>query len=636
MSNYRPQGSEKIQDPDAKMRRILEIAGVGHKTALNEHTLNTKLSTVLHEAVAADGEKYGLIQEGVKVYLKRLVNERYEHMTGDEKDYAYKDYSTAFKQMNFLFKDISARADYDNPINIFEGGLKKKVNLKEYDGGEPRMTHQQQNAYDEPSEPEYDDTDGPDRQPSGIGNFEDYDWQTIHKEFVEASYQGNPNQPKLPTYTFNDFAEYMGNDVLALLKDADLIYYDNTGIWIDDPNYLDYDEFTNKARQAFEAVANGTFKSNDGYEPNPEQGMFGEGSQKKKANLNEKFVLKTPAPAPQVAPAAPAAPPADGMSPDAGMAPDSGMEPDAGMAPDGGMSPEVDQAIGDIEGQVEDPAKAIQKLTGKLTEKMRTAGEEIMTSEFMKSILNSVISAVDIPSMEDADLLSVINKLKGEENPEAAGEEGDPMGGNDDFTADDGNDYNVNNPANDEDPLAEYDDVYNTKDKFYRPSQNQQQSTPLDENMYPTSDDTTMPDILGHVISNIGVEINQANEEELRQAVSLFVNTYGGNGSMYKAAGETDFIEQLQDYVENTGSSDVNPNELRYSSLSPMGQQVFDQLELLDPTTNGLDQNAADPQGSQNDTNNDDSFLTQTSSTSMMAAESKSFLKDKIMEAINI
>lgn len=74
----------------------------------------------------------------------------------------------------------------------------------------------------------------------------------------------------------------MGNDVLALLKDADLIYYDNTGIWIDDPNYLDYDEFTNKARQAFEAVANGTFKSNDGYEPNPEQGMFGEGSQKKK------------------------------------------------------------------------------------------------------------------------------------------------------------------------------------------------------------------------------------------------------------------------------------------------------------------------------------------------------------------
>ena len=127
-SNYRPQGSEKITDADAKLERMKVIAGIGQKSITNENKFHTRFSTVLHEAVAADGNTYGLIQEGTKVHIKQLINDHYESLTGDEKDYAYQDYAQAFKHMNLLFKDISQRNDYSAPINIFEGGLNEKKN----------------------------------------------------------------------------------------------------------------------------------------------------------------------------------------------------------------------------------------------------------------------------------------------------------------------------------------------------------------------------------------------------------------------------------------------------------------------------------------------------------------------------
>ena len=132
-SNYRPQGSEKITDDNAKLERIKVIAGIDQKPIANDNKFNTRISTVLHEAGAADGQTYGLVQEGTKVYIKRLVNEQYVYVTGDEKDYAYKNYAQAFKHMNLLFKDISQRNEFTAPINLFEGGLTEKKKLTKND-----------------------------------------------------------------------------------------------------------------------------------------------------------------------------------------------------------------------------------------------------------------------------------------------------------------------------------------------------------------------------------------------------------------------------------------------------------------------------------------------------------------------
>lgn len=399
-NGYRPQGSEKIQNPDEKLARIREIAGIKSKPVLTEeqHRLNTKNSTVLHEATAADGKMYGLVQEGPKVYLKRLVNDHYEYLTGDEKDYAYKNFAEGFKHMNLLFKDISEQNHYGNSINLYDGGLDEKK------------------------------------------------------------------------------------------------------------------------------------------------------------NLTERFVLKTPQAQPPVSQdATPAPPPAEGMPPTGGDQPPA---PDANPQASAELGQEFAAADGQADAQ--DPAKAMQKMTGKLTQLMRTADPKIMTSDFQKSIMNSVISALKLETMEDGDILSIIKKLKGEGNPEQAGDEAQPSGESTEFQNPEGNDYNVNNPANSE---------------TQEPPIKEQENTP-------TADDGVMQDIVQQIADNNGFEINEANLEDLKQAVAYFVTTYGGDQN------QTDFMKQLQEFSQDADQSLAS--RMSYSQLSPMGQKVFDDLQELDPSMDGL------------------------------------------------
>ena len=155
----------------------------------------------------------------------------------------------------------------------------------------------------------------------------------------------------------------------------------------------------------------------------------------------KKFTLKTPKPAPvEAAPApvadVPAAPPAvpspelppspmDGGE-DMGME-DMGLE-DAPEVDDVDVDVDVDTEEGgeDVEGQV--TFKTIQKLTGKLTQKIRTLdSQEGMTSEDIKYVINMVISALDLKSLSEEDKEDIMSKF--EEDSEDLG--GDDMDGED-------------------------------------------------------------------------------------------------------------------------------------------------------------------------------------------------------------
>lgn len=165
--------------------------------------------------------------------------------------------------------------------------------------------------------------------------------------------------------------------------------------------------------------------------------MFGE---------QKKFTLKTPKPAPAPAPAAeaPMAPPPV-PSPELPPSPmeggeDMGVEDDMNvemgaeeMGPEGDM--EVDAEM-DMEAPESDEEqvtfKTIQKLTGKLTQKIRTLdNEEGMTSEDIKYVLNMVISALDLKSLSEEDKDDIMDKF--DEDAEDLG--GDDMDG-EDFTDD--------------------------------------------------------------------------------------------------------------------------------------------------------------------------------------------------------
>jgi hypothetical protein len=159
--------------------------------------------------------------------------------------------------------------------------------------------------------------------------------------------------------------------------------------------------------------------------------MFGE---------QKKFTLKTPKPKmdlpePPAAPSAPPAVPSPELPPspmgDTGME-DMGMD-DMGMD-DMGMEDdmEIDTDI-EVDGEPADSNeqvtfKTIQKLTGKLTQKIRTLdNEEGMTSEDIKYVVNMVLSSVNLNELSEEDREDILSKF--EDETEDLG--GDDMDGED-------------------------------------------------------------------------------------------------------------------------------------------------------------------------------------------------------------
>lgn len=143
----------------------------------------------------------------------------------------------------------------------------------------------------------------------------------------------------------------------------------------------------------------------------------------------KKFVLKTPKPAPDMSEptAAPIEPPAVPStelppSPDASMdmgpeekSPeiDASTEMDAEISsPEGEMDVEVgSEEIGGMEEKV--TFKTIQKLTGKLTQKIRTLdNEEGMTSENLKYVINMVLSSLDLSALSEEDKEDILSKFE--------------------------------------------------------------------------------------------------------------------------------------------------------------------------------------------------------------------------------
>ena len=145
----------------------------------------------------------------------------------------------------------------------------------------------------------------------------------------------------------------------------------------------------------------------------------------------KKFVLKTPKPeAPAAEPTFDLPPaPADTEVPAAPMDAEAPATDELDLdlsldepSADGG-SEEMDLGL-DMEteptadGSDEEVSfKAIQKLTGKITQKLRTLDEQQgLTSENMKYVINSIFSAMDLSKLTEEDYDDILNKLEGEED----------------------------------------------------------------------------------------------------------------------------------------------------------------------------------------------------------------------------
>lgn len=161
----------------------------------------------------------------------------------------------------------------------------------------------------------------------------------------------------------------------------------------------------------------------------------------------KKFVLKTPKPevevdavaAPAVPPAAPPAVPAPEL-PAPEMAADMGPEDQSPEMGDVEMDAEISSPEGEMEMSADmetEPSdemvsfKSIQKLTGKLTQKIREFdNQDGMTSEDIKYVINMVLSSLDLKNLSDEDKEDIMSKF------EEAEERGEDMGMEDSETED--------------------------------------------------------------------------------------------------------------------------------------------------------------------------------------------------------
>ena len=135
-------------------------------------------------------------------------------------------------------------------------------------------------------------------------------------------------------------------------------------------------------------------------------------------------------------------PPADGtgMPPEDGMgmppADDMGMPPadDMGMPPEDGMGmpPEDGSDMGDEEldmgdEQSQGPSglKSIQRLTGKLSQKIRAFDKDKgLDSQDIKYVINSIISSIDLDNLDEDDKDDILSKFE-DSDEYGMGDEGD-------------------------------------------------------------------------------------------------------------------------------------------------------------------------------------------------------------------
>lgn len=66
-------------------------------------------------------------------------------------------------------------------------------------------------------------------------------------------------------------------------------------------------------------------------------------------------------------------------------------------------------------GDEESPMKVIQKVTGKLAQRLRDSSESLSDKDY-KYVINSILSAVDVSKLSDGDKKSIMSKLEGQQD----------------------------------------------------------------------------------------------------------------------------------------------------------------------------------------------------------------------------
>ena len=197
----------------------------------------------------------------------------------------------------------------------------------------------------------------------------------------------------------------------------------------------------------------------------------------------KKFTLKTPkAPAPMPEPAAELPPPApapeegsmDAPLDDASLDMPAGDEMDMDMeldTPEGDMDIDMSSEEEPMAGEEEDVTfKTIQKLTGKLGQKIRMMNDSVgMTSEDVKYVINSLLSALDLSKLDEEDQEDIMSKFEEDQESDYDSDmDMGSMGDDEDMDVDMDVDMDMEEPIEGEMGECMYGSFGDTRRKYYK------------------------------------------------------------------------------------------------------------------------------------------------------------------------
>ena len=231
------------------------------------------------------------------------------------------------------------------------------------------------------------------------------------KRIMEIARYGETTKNETNHISTNHYSKKAANGVLySIIKEKDG-YYVKSGL---NESSLDYvNGLLNKSKNRYRSYSAALKRLNLMLKPINEQYNNGFGdSLYEQSDEEEKFVLKTPE-----------------SEDDVEMGDEMDVDVDVDMGDMGDMEDDMDVDMeDDMDVDMEDDMdvdmdidmggdtektpsiKSIQKLTGKLGQKMREFEDDI-DSDMIKYILNSIISAVDLEQLDDEDREDIVDRL---------------------------------------------------------------------------------------------------------------------------------------------------------------------------------------------------------------------------------
>ena len=211
------------------------------------------------------------------------------------------------------------------------------------------------------------------------------------------------------TQTTSFLKEGKDGNIYAIIQEKDG-YHIKSGL---NESSLDYiDGIRNKKKNQFKSYSAALKRMNLIFKPINEQYSEGVGDDMygEIEDQEERFTLKTPD--------APANDEEMDMGDDMDMEDDMDMDDEEMDMGDEDMDMDDEEmGMDDEEGgeeEMEGAMKSIQKLTGKLGQKLRD-GEEDLESEDIKYVINSVLSALELDKLEDEDKEDIVSRFEDDE-----------------------------------------------------------------------------------------------------------------------------------------------------------------------------------------------------------------------------